>query len=155
MTKSTVKPQYYDDVLKRLLEALDAVGLGGRGRVKKIADDTQYSSNQVSWFLLGRVPLHRRFLDSVCTKYHINQRWVADGEGEMFITPITGTSHERLQLGERAVGRVGDPDAHLLAAINQELTRMNRKQLAETLTYLVSKNEEDACCARTSQAGED
>ena len=76
--------------------------------------------------------------------------------GDASVTPITGTSREGLLFSEKAVGQVGtDPDAHLLAAINQELARMTRKQLAELLNQLVAKNEENACCARPSQMGED
>ncbi len=64
------------------------------------------------------------------------------------VTPITGTSNERLHLGEHAVGTVGIAPDPIRAAINQELDRMTRKQLADVLAYLVSKNEERSPHAR-------
>jgi transcriptional regulator with XRE-family HTH domain len=90
-----------------------------------------------------------------CQSESLNIDWVLTGEGEMLVTPITGTSREGLSFSEKSGGSVGASSDPIRQAIERELDRMNRKQLAETLTYLVSKNEEDACCARTSQAGED
>lgn len=38
----------------------------------------------------------------------VNYDFLVTGEGEMFVTPITGTSKERLSFSEKSVGDVGE-----------------------------------------------
>ena len=80
MILSTENNRKDDKVLKRLLSALEAAGLGQRGRGAKIAKDTGYSANQVSWMLSGKTPLNDRFLKLVCSVYHISEDWLRTGE---------------------------------------------------------------------------
>lgn len=39
---------------------------------------------------------------------NVRIEWLETGEGEMFVTPITGTSKERLSFSEKSVGVVGE-----------------------------------------------
>lgn len=81
-----------------------------------------------------------------CLSESINPNWVFTGEGEMNVTPITGTSKESLSFSENSVGTTGASLDPIRQAIERELDRMTRKQLAEVLNILVAKYEEDNAC---------
>ncbi len=109
---------------------------------QKLADKAGLTQNKVHRIVSGKAKrLDIDAINSLVAALGINT-------GETPVTPITGTSHERLQLGEHAVGTVGAAPDPIRAAINQELDRMTRPQLAEVLSILVAKNEERSPHAR-------
>lgn len=93
------KNLYYDEKLERLLLALKKVGLDKRGRGAILASETKYSPNQVSWMLMGKVPLNIKFTNALCIKYHISEYWLETGEGEMLSDP-----EQPIKISERLTG---------------------------------------------------
>lgn len=134
----------YDEKLKRLLAALDTLGLGQRGRGAKVASATGYSANQVSWMLSGKTPLNDRFLKLVSQFYHISEIWLKLGEGEMLMVaePIEAYHATKIIEGitpkEKALLDMVHGDEELLSEVIKYTEE--KKLLKELLEEKLRKN---------------
>jgi transcriptional regulator with XRE-family HTH domain len=116
-------------ILEKIRETIHSQGLS-EAKLAKMVGMNQKTLNNL---LAGRT---KRFDPE---KIKNIQAALGIDSGDTPVTPITGTSHERVSFGERSGQAAIDP---IRQAIERELDRMTRKQLAEALAYLVSKNEE-------------
>ncbi len=115
--------------------------------LEKFAQPLSIKGTTVSSYERGKARASEAVVRELEAHYQLNRVWYETGEGAMRL-PITGTSNEVLRLSEHSVGTVGAAPDPIRAAINQELDRMTRPQLAELLNQLVSKNEERSPHAR-------
>ena len=87
MAKSKEEKQaLYSDVLKRMHEALDAVGLPKRGRNGIVAQKTGYSLGMVGKILSGHTEITDRFIRAFCWAFRLREEWVSHGTGDQLLT---------------------------------------------------------------------
>lgn len=74
--------------------------------LEAFAKPLSIKGNTVSDYERGKARASEAVLRELEMHYQLNRTWYETGEGAMRL-PITGTSHESLHLGEKAVGIVG------------------------------------------------
>lgn len=101
---------------------------------QRLADKAGLTQNKVHRIVSGKAKrLDIEAINSLVSALGIDS-------SDASVTPITGTSSEWVTFGPRPGPASPDP---IRQAIERELDRMTRKQLAELLNQLVSENEEN------------
>lgn len=73
-----------NEMVLRLLNALERVRVENHGLCKKVSEATGYTRNRIADMLSGKSAMSRRFIVSACTAFRLNLEYVLSGEGSMF-----------------------------------------------------------------------
>ncbi len=84
---STKKVMFSEDVILRLSQALEHVGVKEYGRNKKIAEMTGFNDTHISGIFNKKVTLTAKFIKGVCKEFLISEDFVLYGTGEIKVAP--------------------------------------------------------------------
>ncbi len=139
---STKKVMFSEDVISRLSQALEHVGVKEYGRNKKIAEKTGFNDTHISGIFNKKVTLTSKFIKGVCKEFLISEDFVLHGTGEIKVAPQLNDGRAldgSWRLGPDNLGVVSDdPAIHEIIKDLLRLPEVDRWEMAAKIKRAVA-----------------